>query len=86
MTGKLKGFCFCDFLQCVVEWGSVGLTSVPAELSIAKLDSFKGRGEDKTLTVVEGNSVVIFCDAPFSNPPPIISFFKDGQQLDTETG
>ncbi|CAG7724534.1 unnamed protein product, partial [Allacma fusca] len=70
--------------QCVAEFGAEALTSLPAQLSIARMESFKPQ-ENKTLVVVQGNSVAIECDPPYSNPSPIIQFFKDGLSLETET-
>jgi len=61
------------------------MTSVPAILTIAQLDPFPTR-PNKTLELVEGNTVAIACDPPYSNPLPIVQFYKDGITLDSETG
>jgi len=69
----------------VAEFGAEALTSLPAQLTIAQLDPFQPHS-NKTLEVVEGNTVAISCDAPYSNPPPVIQFYKDGRPIEPETG
>jgi hypothetical protein len=82
-NSKWKSFKFCC-LQCVVEFGAEALTSLPAQLTIAQLDPFQPQN-NKTLDVAEGNTVAITCDAPYSNPPPVIQFYKDRTPLEAET-
>jgi len=69
----------------VVEFGAEALTSVPAQLTMAHIDDFKP-GRNESLAVVNGNTVAIPCDAPYSNPPPFIHFYKDGKSIESETG
>lgn len=76
---------FQIYSQCVAEFGAEALTSLPAQLTIAVLDPFQPHS-NKTLEVVEGNTVAISCDAPYSNPPPVIQFYKDGRYVEPETG
>lgn len=68
-------------IQCVAEFGAEALTSLPAQLTIASLSQFGGSLQNRSLEVVEGNGVAISCDPPYSNPPPVIQFWKDGRPL-----
>lgn len=69
----------------MAEFGAEALTSLPAQLTMAQLDPFQPH-TNNTLEVVEGNSVAVSCDAPYSNPPPVIQFYKDGRPIEPETG
>jgi len=69
----------------VVEFGAEALTSVPAQLTIAHIDGFPDR-RNVSLSVVEGNTVAISCEAGYSNPLPIIQFYKDGKSIESEVG
>lgn len=69
-----------------MEFGAEALTSLPAQLTIAQLDNFPSRSSNKSLDVAEGNSIAISCQPPYSNPPPVIQFYKDGSPLEAETG
>ena len=69
----------------MAEFGAEALTSIQAQLSIARIDAFQPRN-NQTLQVVEGSSVAIVCDAPYSNPIPIIQFYKDEISIESEVG
>ncbi|OXA59493.1 Interference hedgehog [Folsomia candida] len=63
--------------QCVANFGAESLTSLPAQLTIASLSPFPTQIQNRSLEVVEGNGVVaISCDPPYSNPPPVVQFWK----------
>ncbi|TRY76666.1 hypothetical protein TCAL_10687 [Tigriopus californicus] len=58
------------------------IASLPASLSIAKLEDFMFE-RPKTLEAYRGNDVVIECaQAPESNPPAFIQFYQDGRPLE----
>lgn len=62
---------------------SLSIASLPASLSIAKLEDFMFE-RPKTVEAYRGNDVVIECaQAPESNPPAFIQFYKDGRPLES---
>ena len=63
----------------------IGLTSLPATLSIAHILPFEAR-PNSTLTAPPGGIVSISCPPPTSDPPAIVRFYRDGQPVTPRGG
>lgn len=66
--------------QCVAWYGASALASVPAHLSLAEMGDFPA-APDTVIQVKKGNTVLVHCQAPNSNPPAVLQYFKDGKNL-----
>ncbi|KAE8738964.1 hypothetical protein FOCC_FOCC015542 [Frankliniella occidentalis] len=66
--------------QCVAWYGASALASVPAHLSLAQMGDFPF-AVDKVIEVSKGNTVLIHCQSPSSNPPAVLQYFKDEKNL-----
>ncbi|XP_046967864.1 interference hedgehog-like [Vanessa cardui] len=63
--------------QCIVWYGSIILVSIPARLSIAKIDLRKNTQERRVITAPLHNTVVLHCKEPLSEPPARLSWWKE---------
>ena len=63
-----------EVYQCLAQLGSQVIVSQPAKLIIAELHPF-AQHENKTVTVIAGNTAVIPCDLP-QGVPFVISEFE----------
>ena len=63
----------------------IGLTSLPATLSIAHILPFTSR-PNTTLEAPPGGIVSIQCPPPSSDPPAIVQFYRDGQPVTPRGG
>ncbi|KAG6442423.1 interference hedgehog [Manduca sexta] len=79
-----------SFYQCVVFYGSVILVSIPARLSVARVDLSENSGETRVITAPLHNTIVLHCKEPKSDPPAILNWWKEEggvkKQLDTPHG
>lgn len=66
--------------QCVAWYGASALASVPAHLSLAEMGEFPF-ASDTIIEVRRGNTALIHCQSPNSNPPAVLQYFKDGRSL-----
>ncbi|CAG4953259.1 unnamed protein product [Colias eurytheme] len=79
------------FYQCVVWYGAISLVSIPAKLSIARIDLSQNTAEKRVITAPLYNTVVLHCKEPISEPPAVLSWWKENgkgprKQLDTPYG
>lgn len=79
--------------QCVIWYGAVSLTSVPARLTIARLVSPPNKVADKRVILAPiYNTIVLHCLEPQSEPPAVLTWWKEGgskgkrKQLETPHG
>ncbi|XP_043285136.1 interference hedgehog-like isoform X2 [Venturia canescens] len=66
--------------RCIGFYGTSGLASDPARLSLATIERFT----DKSTVVIRvpaGNTVPITCPVPYSLPEPEVQFFKNGHSV-----
>ncbi|XP_034231734.1 interference hedgehog-like isoform X2 [Thrips palmi] len=66
--------------QCVAWYGASALASIPAHLSLAEMGDFPNT-DDTVIEVRKGNTILIHCQSPSSNPPAVLQYFKDGRNL-----
>ncbi|XP_026313714.1 interference hedgehog-like [Hyposmocoma kahamanoa] len=66
-----------SFYQCVVSYGAVSLASIPARLSVARLDVSKSVPRRRMVLVPVGNTVALHCKEPVSDPPAVLSWWKE---------
>ncbi|XP_017460773.1 PREDICTED: cell adhesion molecule-related/down-regulated by oncogenes-like, partial [Rhagoletis zephyria] len=68
-----------EVYQCLAELGNLRIVSQPAKLIIGELNAFESpeNSQDKTLTVIAGNTAVVPCDLP-PGVPFVISEFEFG--------
>ncbi|XP_043522167.1 interference hedgehog-like isoform X1 [Frieseomelitta varia] len=62
--------------RCIAFYGSSGLASDPARLTLATLEKFTDKS-DVVINVPAGNTVPITCPVPYSAPEAIVQFYKD---------
>ncbi|KAH9636874.1 hypothetical protein HF086_010655 [Spodoptera exigua] len=81
------------WFQCVVWYGAVSLTSVPARLTVARLINASDRitAEERVVTAPLHNTVILHCKEPLSEPPAVLTWWKEGskgkrRQLETPHG
>lgn len=79
--------------QCVVWYGAVSLTSVPARLSVARLINSNNKitAEERVIIAPLHNTIVLHCKEPNSEPPAVLTWWKEGskgkrKQLETPHG
>ncbi|KAJ8720352.1 hypothetical protein PYW07_012395 [Mythimna separata] len=79
--------------QCVVWYGAISLTSVPARLTVARLITAPGQmaAEERVIIAPLQNTVIIHCKEPTSEPPAVLTWWKEGskgkrKQLETPHG
>ncbi|VVD04225.1 unnamed protein product [Leptidea sinapis] len=76
--------------QCIVWYGAISLVSVPARLSIARIDLSRNTPEKRVITAPLHNTVVLHCKEPISEPPAILTWWKENKglrkQLETPHG
>ncbi|CAG9788319.1 unnamed protein product [Diatraea saccharalis] len=63
--------------QCVVWYGVVSLVSVPARLSIARLELNGLRPNTRVISAPPHNTLVLHCRKPVSEPPAVINWWKE---------
>lgn len=70
-------------LQCVVWYGAVSLTSVPARLSVARLINAGDRvtAEERVISAPLHNTVILHCKEPASEPPAVLTWWKEGSKV-----
>ncbi|XP_017760763.1 PREDICTED: interference hedgehog-like isoform X1 [Eufriesea mexicana] len=66
--------------RCIAFYGSSGLASDPARLTLATLQKFSDK-TDIIMNVPAGNIVPITCPVPYSAPEAIVQFYKDNNPL-----
>ncbi|XP_066593844.1 interference hedgehog-like isoform X2 [Prorops nasuta] len=66
--------------RCIAFYGSSGIASDPARLTLATLENFTDRSNVET-TVAAGNTVPITCPVPYSAPEAIVQFYKNGNLI-----
>ncbi|XP_072930263.1 interference hedgehog-like [Epargyreus clarus] len=74
--------------QCVVWYGGISLVSIPAKLSIARIDLSRNTQEKRVISAPLHNTVVLHCREPLSEPPAVLSWWKEtgkGQRKQLET-
>lgn len=71
------------FFQCVVWYGAVSLTSVPARLTVARLINSPSKitAEERVITAPVYNTVILHCKEPSSEPPAVLTWWKEGSQV-----
>ncbi|XP_026730093.1 interference hedgehog-like [Trichoplusia ni] len=81
------------WFQCVVWYGAVSLTSVPARLTVARLINSPSKitAEERVITAPIYNTVILHCKEPSSEPPAVLTWWKEGskgkrKQLETPHG
>ncbi|KAG5327502.1 IHOG protein, partial [Pseudoatta argentina] len=62
--------------RCIAFFGSSGLVSDPARLTLATIQEFSDKN-DVYIEVAEGNTVPITCPVPYSEPEAIVQFYKN---------
>ncbi|KAI4497803.1 hypothetical protein M0802_007129 [Mischocyttarus mexicanus] len=67
--------------RCVAFYGSSGLASDPARLTLATMHEFSDKS-DIELHVAVGNTVPITCPVPYSVPEAIVQFYKNGELME----
>ncbi|XP_075976915.1 interference hedgehog-like [Anticarsia gemmatalis] len=79
--------------QCVIWYGAVSLTSVPARLTVARLHNSQGKitAEERVIIAPVQNTIVLHCKEPDSEPPAVLSWWKEGpkskrKQIETPHG
>ncbi|XP_050712397.1 brother of CDO-like isoform X2 [Eriocheir sinensis] len=75
--------------QCVAWFGPIALTSLPGKLRAAVLkgeEVAEGDVEMTEVEVLEGGAARVECDAPYSIPDPVLTFYRDGRPLDLTRG
>ncbi|XP_047028499.1 interference hedgehog-like [Helicoverpa zea] len=79
--------------QCVVWYGAISLTSIPARLTVARLinHSDKITAEERVIIAPLQNTVILHCKEPMSEPPAVLTWWKEGsrgkrKQLETPHG
>ncbi|KAL1138634.1 hypothetical protein AAG570_008697, partial [Ranatra chinensis] len=70
--------------QCVAWFGASALASIPAKLTMAKLQPFLYQPL-KQYTVSIGNTVAINCPPPVSTPPAFIQYYHNDRALPVST-
>ncbi|KAL4715595.1 hypothetical protein ACJJTC_006174 [Scirpophaga incertulas] len=63
--------------QCVVWYGAISLVSLPARLSVARLDVSNLRASTRVVSASPHNTVVLHCQEPLSEPPAVITWWKE---------
>ncbi|XP_031850200.1 interference hedgehog isoform X2 [Nomia melanderi] len=71
--------------RCIAFYGSSGLASDPARLTLATLQKFTDKS-DVVIRVAAGNTVPITCPVPYSAPEAIIQFYKDNNPIQNVNG
>ncbi|KOC62464.1 Interference hedgehog [Habropoda laboriosa] len=66
--------------RCIAYYGSSGLASDPARLTLAMLQKFSDKS-DIVINVPGGNTVPITCPVPYSAPEAIVQFYKDNNLI-----
>ncbi|XP_068966510.1 interference hedgehog-like isoform X2 [Bombus flavifrons] len=66
--------------RCIAFYGSSGLASDPARLTLATLEKFTDKSE-VIINVPAGNTVPITCPVPYSAPEAIVEFYKDNNPV-----
>lgn len=70
--------------RCIAFYGTSGLASDPARLTLATIDKFSDKN-DVEIKVPVGNTVPITCPVSYSAPEPDILFFKDNRPVKNTT-
>ncbi|XP_076168417.1 interference hedgehog isoform X2 [Ptiloglossa arizonensis] len=71
--------------RCIAFYGTSGLASDPARLTLATLQKFVDK-TDVVIHVAAGNTVPITCPAPYSAPEAIVQFYKDDNPVQNVNG
>ncbi|XP_076290781.1 interference hedgehog isoform X2 [Lasioglossum baleicum] len=71
--------------RCIAFYGSSGLASDPARLTLATLQKFTDKS-DVLIHVAAGNTVPITCPLPYSAPEAIVQFYKDNNLIPNVNG
>lgn len=69
-----------DF-RCIAFYGTSGLASDPARLSLAKMDKFSDKNNVEVQVAV-GNTVPVTCPVPYSVPEAIVEFYKNDKLIE----
>lgn len=63
----------------MVWYGGVSLVSVPARLSVARIDLSSVRPNTRVISSPPHNTVVLHCKEPISDPPAVITWWKENK-------
>ncbi|CAK1582610.1 unnamed protein product [Parnassius mnemosyne] len=76
--------------QCIAWYGAISVVSIPARLSIARMDLSRNTPEKRVIVAPLHNTIVLHCKEPISDPPAVLNWWKeDGKtkkHLDTPHG
>lgn len=62
--------------QCLAQYGASVVASVPGRITIATFEPFP-KEHSAYVTVSEGNTIIWWCDVPFSNPPAFVDYYRN---------
>ncbi|XP_053982744.1 interference hedgehog-like isoform X1 [Hylaeus volcanicus] len=71
--------------RCIAFYGTSGLASDPARLTLATLHKFTDKA-DVVVNVAAGNTVPITCPVPYSAPEAIVQFYKNNNPIQNTNG
>ncbi|XP_076633637.1 interference hedgehog isoform X1 [Colletes latitarsis] len=71
--------------RCIAFYGTSGLASDPARLTLATLQKFVDK-TDVVINVAAGNTVPVTCPVPYSAPEAIVQFYKDNNLVQNVNG
>ncbi|XP_076243526.1 interference hedgehog isoform X5 [Calliopsis andreniformis] len=71
--------------RCIAFYGSSGLASDPARLTLATLQKFTDKN-DLVINVAAGNTVPITCPVPYSAPEAIVQFYEKNNLIQNVNG
>lgn len=63
--------------QCLAQYGASVVASVPGRITISTVQDFPAQSDTVT-TVSAGNTIIWWCDLPYSNPPAYVDYYKGG--------
>lgn len=63
--------------QCLAWYGAISVVSIPARLSIARMDLSRNTAERRVIVAPLHNIVVLHCKEPLSEPPAILNWWKE---------
>lgn len=66
--------------QCLARYGASVVASIPGRITKSVLEKFPPQN-NTVITVSPGNTVIWWCELPYSNPPPFVDYYKDGSYV-----
>ncbi|XP_028169300.1 interference hedgehog-like [Ostrinia furnacalis] len=79
LTVNVKEDTPTSLYQCVVWYGGISLVSVPARLSVARVELGSVRPNTRVISSPPHNTVVLHCKEPVSEPPAVITWWKENK-------